>query len=107
MAEILDPANFKGSNGSCQKDDNRKPTVAAVAATGRLLSSSSAAAYIIGSILKISVSCEQYEAYNCFLNDGHFERHFGFLGKLQGDSPTFSMLFDPYFQSYPEIFSLL
>jgi len=26
-------------------------------------------------------------AYNCFLNDDHFERHIGFLGKLQRDSP--------------------
>jgi len=33
--------------------------VAAVAAAGRLVSSSSAAAYILGAILKISVSSEQ------------------------------------------------
>src|SRR6218665_3962139 len=31
VAEILDPANFKGSYGSCEKDDNREPAAAAVA----------------------------------------------------------------------------
>src|SRR6218665_3925370 len=53
VAEILDPANFKGSNGSCEKDDNREPAAAAVAAAGRLVSSSSAAVYILGAIVKI------------------------------------------------------
>jgi len=55
VAKILDPANFKGSYGSCEKDDNIEPAAAA----GRLVSASSAAAYILGAILKISVSCEQ------------------------------------------------
>ena len=59
MAEILYPANFKGSYGSCEKDDNRESAAAAVEAAGRLVSSSSAAAYTLGAILKISVSCEQ------------------------------------------------
>jgi len=36
----------------------------------------------------------------------HFERHLEFLGKLQGDSGTFSMLC-PYFQSYTEHVTLL
>src|SRR6218665_788276 len=43
VAQILDPVNFKGSYGSCEKDDNREAAVAAVAAAGRLVSSSSAA----------------------------------------------------------------
>jgi|SRR6218665_571167 len=55
VAEILDPANFKGSYRSCEKD-NRELAAAAVAAAGRPVSSSSAAAYILGAILKISVS---------------------------------------------------
>src|SRR6218665_2322225 len=53
VVEILDPANFKGSYGSCEKDDNREPAAAAVAAAGRLVSSSSGAVYILGAILKI------------------------------------------------------
>src|SRR6218665_3207543 len=73
VAEILDPANFKGSYGSCEKDDNREPAAAAVAAACRLVSSSSAAAYILGAILKISFSCEHYVADNCFLNDSHLD----------------------------------
>src|SRR6218665_1798678 len=58
VAEILDPANFKVSYGSCEKDDNRESAAAAVEAAGRLVSSSSAAAYILGAIPKISVRCE-------------------------------------------------
>src|SRR6218665_2545584 len=43
VAQILDPVNFKGSYESCEKDDNREAAVAADAAAGRLVSSSSAA----------------------------------------------------------------
>src|SRR6218665_850258 len=103
---LIDPANFKGSNGSCEKDDNREPDAAAVAAD-RLVSSSSAAAYILGAILKISVSCEQQIAHNRFLNDSRFGHHLGFLGSFRGFPRTLSMLFCPYFRNYTEHFSLL
>src|SRR6218665_583401 len=43
LAEILDPANFKRSDGSSEKDADREPAAAAVA--GHLLSSLSAPVY--------------------------------------------------------------
>ena len=38
MAEILDPANSKRSYGSSEKDADREPAAAAVAAAGHLVS---------------------------------------------------------------------
>jgi len=46
MAEILDPANSKRSYGSSEKDTDREPAAADVAAAGHLVSSLSTAAYI-------------------------------------------------------------
>src|SRR6218665_1914624 len=43
-------------------------------------------AHIYGAVLK-SQLVSYFKHTTNFLNDGHFERHLGFLGKLQGDSP--------------------
>src|SRR6218665_3998205 len=54
VAEILDPANFKSSYGSSEKDADREPAAAA----GHLVSSLSTHVYIHGAIPKISVRCK-------------------------------------------------
>ena len=59
MAEILDPANFKRSYGSSEKDADSKPAAAAIAVAGHLVSSLTAPVYILGAISTISVRCEQ------------------------------------------------
>jgi len=59
LAEILDPANFKRSYGSSEKDAYREPAAAVVAVAGHLVSSLSTPVYVLGAIPKISVSCEQ------------------------------------------------
>ena len=52
-AEILDPANFKRSYGSTEKDSNSEPAATAVAVDGHFVSSLSAPVYILGAISKI------------------------------------------------------
>src|SRR6218665_3573027 len=47
VTEILDPANFKRSYESSEKDDNRETAAAAVAVAGNLVSSLSAPVYIL------------------------------------------------------------
>ena len=47
VAEILDPASFKRSYRSSEKDADREPAAAA----GHLVSSLSAASYIVGAVL--------------------------------------------------------
>jgi len=60
VAEILYPANFKGSYVSSEIDDDMEPAAAAVAAAGHLKSSLSNAAHILGAILKISAFSELF-----------------------------------------------
>jgi|SRR6218665_1786765 len=59
VAEIIDPAKFKRSYGSSEKDADGELAAAAVAVDGHLVSSLSVAVYILGAILTISVNCEQ------------------------------------------------
>ena len=53
VAEILDPANFKRSYRSSEKDADREPAAAAVAVDGHFVSSLSAPVYILGAISKM------------------------------------------------------
>ena len=87
VAEILDPANFKRSYGSSEKDTHRESAAADVAVAGHLVSSLSAPVYILGAIPKFQSVVSNCKHTSIFLNDGHLGRHPEFLLKLQRDSP--------------------
>src|SRR6218665_3359296 len=78
--------NSKRSYGSSEKDTDREPAAAAVAAAGHLVSSLYSVVYILGAKFQSVVNYCKHTT-NVFLNDGDMGHHPGFLLKLQRDSP--------------------